>query len=83
MGRLEQAFRTAGVSFADLSGEVESRGPGPGWWEIPDDGHYTDQGNRVLAEVIIDDLLSSGLLPKAFHGGCAGPSTARGEPEAE
>ena len=59
------------VSFVDLSAEVETRGPGPGWWEIPDDGHYTAQGNRVLAEVIFDDLLSSGFLPEKFHEGCA------------
>ena len=77
-GRLAQAASAVGLSFVDLDPLVNERGPGPGWWAIPGDGHYTAEGNAVLAEVIYDQLVALGHLPERFVGECAGHSGLRG-----
>jgi len=68
--RLEAEVAAAGLPFANVAPRVDERGAGPGWWEIPDDGHYTPEGNQVLAEVIQEELVSRGLLPGALAGDC-------------
>lgn len=60
----------AGGNWFEASPRVDERGPGPGWWQIPGDGHYTVEGNRVLADVIRGELGRLNLLPQRFTGDC-------------
>jgi hypothetical protein len=70
--RLAQSVSSAGMGhrWFELAPQVDQRGPGPGWWQIPGDGHYTPEGNRVLADVLRDQLRGLGVLPPPFDGDC-------------
>lgn len=59
-----------GATWFEAGPKVDERGSGPGWWQIPGDGHYTVEGNRVLAEVIRDELRRLGVLDGPFAGDC-------------
>lgn len=71
MERLAAEVSAAGRAdgWFEAAPQVDGRGPQADWWQIPGDGHYNAEGNRVLAEVILDQLRALGLLPDAF-GGC-------------
>ena len=59
-----------GATWFEAGPKVDERGSGPGWWQIPGDGHYTIEGNRVLADVIRDELRRTGALPTRFATDC-------------
>jgi hypothetical protein len=72
MERLATEVERAGLggTWFEAGPKVDERGDGPGWWQIPGDGHYTIEGNRVLADVIRDELRRVGALPSPFAGNC-------------
>ena len=70
MERMAQEVAAAGLDFFEAAPQVDARGDGPGWWQIPGDGHYTPEGNAVLAEVIQDELRGRGLLPAPLDRTC-------------
>ncbi len=72
--RLASEVREAGLgdTWFEAAPKVDERGSGPGWWQIPGDGHYTVEGNRVLTEVILAELRRLGVLTGDFAGGCSG-----------
>ena len=69
LARLEQEAQAASVDWFAVAPRVDERGDGPGWWEIPDDGHYTAEGNAVVADVVHEALVERGLLPAALRCG--------------
>jgi hypothetical protein len=70
MERLAQEVSDAqlGGTWFEAAPKVDERGDGPGWWQIPGDGHYTVEGNAVLADVVHAELRRS--LPGPFAGDC-------------
>ncbi len=71
MQRLSEEVQAAGVGEAwfEAGPRVDERGSHPGWWQIPGDGHYTAEGNAVLADVVREQL--RGGLPAPFNGPCS------------
>lgn len=59
-----------GATWFEAAPKVDQRGSGPGWWQIPGDGHYTVEGNRVLADVILNELRRVGALHGPFSADC-------------
>jgi hypothetical protein len=69
LARLEQETTAAGVDWFAVAPQVDARGPEPGWWEIPGDGHYTAEGNAVIADVVAGVLAERGLIPPSLRCG--------------
>ena len=65
--RLEREALAAGVAWHAVAPRVDMRGAGPGWWEIPGDGHYTAEGNAAVADVVYEALLEGDLLPTTLR----------------
>lgn len=70
MERLAREVEAAGLgsTWFEAAPLVDQRGNGPGWWQIPGDGHYTAEGNAVLADVVLERL--RGSLPGPYAGTC-------------
>lgn len=63
LARLEQEAGAAGAAWIPVAPAVDQRGPQPGWWEIPGDGHYTAEGNAAIASVVYEALKQRELIP--------------------
>ena len=72
MERLASEVAQAGLAntWFEAGPKVDERGSSPGWWQIPGDGHYTVEGNRVLADVIRDELRRLDVFDGPFAGDC-------------
>ncbi len=66
MEQLAMEVHSAGLGerWFEAAPRVDQEGDRPGWWEIPGDGHYTPEGNRVLADVVLEHLRGIGVLPE-------------------
>jgi len=70
MERLTREVEAAGLgdTWFEAAPRVDEQGEGPGWWQIPGDGHYTAEGNAALADVVHSELRRS--LPPPYGGHC-------------
>ena len=69
MERLASEAAAAGLGdrWFEAAPKVDERGPRPGWWEIPGDGHYTAEGNVV--SIITFAPMTAGRPARAVRRG--------------